>query len=359
MSAKICSNCLKVSAVLIFLLFFQFADAQLNKIPEGLMSFPAIDKKLDDAKKDLGGFVSALVWKDGKIIYQKNIGTDFNTKTQVPVAAVSEWLTAALVMSFVDQGKISLGDKVSTYLPFFSKYSKGYITIKDCLAHLTGIESEPVRLSNLFGRKKYASLQEEVEEYAAKKEIQSNPGLEFRFSNIGYAIAGRVLEVITKRSFEQLMQERITRPLMMRNTSFSSFGAVNPAAGGMSTAYDLTNFLSMLLNKGSFNGKTILSEKAVTDMQTIYTTPAMIKYAPKAGEGYNYGLGNWIVEANENNIGTVLAVPGLAGTWTMIDKCRGYSLVIVTKGDLGDEKRNLWMEIKSMLDAQLPSVNCK
>lgn len=323
------------------------------------MSFPDIDKKLDDSKKELGGFVSALVWKDGKIIYQKSIGIDFNMKTQVPISHASQWLTAALVMTFVDQGKLSLGDKVSTYLPFFTKYSKGYITIKDCLAHLTGIESQPVKTSNLIDNKKFASLQEQVEDYAAKKEIESNPGLEFRYGNTGFNILGRVLEVITKRSFDQLMQERITRPMMMRGTNFSSFGAVSPAAGALSSALDYTTFLGMILNKGMFNGKRILSEKAITDMQTICTTPAMIKYAPDAGKGYNYGFGEWIIEADENNIGTVLACPGLAGTWAMIDKCRGYSLVIMTKGELSEEKRSLYLAIKSMLDGQLAAVNCK
>lgn len=350
MSEKNRSNCLKVSTVLIFLLFFQFANAQTD--------FSAVDKKLEAAKKELGGYVSAMIYKDGKVIYQKNIGNEFNTKTQVPIANACQWLTAALVMSFVDQGKISLDDKVSKYLPFFSKYSKGYITIKDCLAHLTGIESEPVRLLNLFGRKKYASLEEEVEEIAAKKEILSNPGLEFRYSNIGINIVGRVLEVVSKRSFEQLMQERITRPLMMRNTSFSSFAAINPSAGGVSTASDYMNFLSMILNKGMFNGKQILTEKSIMEMQTVRTTPAMIKYAPKAGEGYSYGLGEWILETDGNGSGTVLASPGMSGTWPMIDRCRGYALIVLTKGDLNEEKKNIYMDLKASIDEKIAST-CK
>ncbi|MFK4985511.1 serine hydrolase domain-containing protein, partial [Klebsiella pneumoniae] len=89
--------------------------------------------------------ISVLVYREGKIIYEKNLG-DFNTKTQAPIASCSKWLTAALVMVLVDEGKLSLSDKVSKYLPIFAKYSKGYITIKDCLAHLTGIESEPIKL---------------------------------------------------------------------------------------------------------------------------------------------------------------------------------------------------------------------
>lgn len=350
MSVKPGLNCAKGSAVLIFMLFFQAAIAQPD--------FSEVDRKLEASKKELGGNVVTLIYKDGKIIYQKALGTDFNLKTQAPIASCSKWLTAALVMSFVDQGKLSLDDKVSKYIPIFTKYSKGYITIKDCLAHLTGIESEPIRLANLLGRKKYASLEEEVNDFASKKEIQSNPGLEFRYSGIGLNIAGRVLEVLTKRSFEQLMQERITRPLMMRNTSFASFNAVNPSGGAVSTASDYMNFLSMLLNKGMFNGKIILSEKAVEDMNMVRTTPAMIKYAPKAAEGFNYGFGEWILQADENGNGTVVASPGLFGTWPMIDKCRGYACIFFTKGLLGEERKDIYLDIKKSIDDQLAS-SCK
>ena len=350
MSAKFKLYCAKVSAALIFMLFFQSAMAQPD--------FSEVDRKLESAKKELGDKVVALIYKDGKIIYQKAIGTEFNAKTQAPIASCSKWLTAALVMSFVDQGKLSLDDKVSKFIPIFSKYSKGYITIRDCLAHLTGIESEPIKLINIFGRKKFATLEEEVDDFASKKEIQSNPGLEFRYSGIGLNIAGRVLEVLTKRSFEQLMQERITRPLMMRNTSFASFNAVNPSGGAVSTASDYMNFLSMILNKGMFNGKQILSEKAIIAMQTVRTTSSMIKYAPKAAEGFNYGFGEWILEADENGVGNVVASPGLFGTWPMVDKCRGYACIFFTKGLLGEEKKDVYMDIKKTIDEQLPST-CK
>ncbi|MEO7530003.1 MAG: serine hydrolase [Sediminibacterium sp.] len=357
MSVNNRSICLKVTTALIFLLFLQFAIAQ-RKLVQIESKFPEVDTKLEAAKKELGGNVVALVYKDGNIIYQKAIGTDFTTKTQAPIANACQWLTAALVMSFVDQGKLSLDDKVSKYIPAFTKFSKGFITIKDCLAHLTGIESEPARLMNLFGRKKYTTLEEEVDEFASKKEIQSNPGLEFRYSNIGLNIVGRVLEVMTRRSFEQLMQERITRPLMMRNTSFASFSAINPTSGAVSTPSDYMNFLSMILNKGMFNGKQILSEQAITEMQTIRTTPAMMKYSPKPTEGYSYGLGQWIVEADEKGVGTVLTSPGLAGTWPMIDKCRGYALLIFTKGDLNEEKKTIYMDIKAAIDGKIAST-CK
>ncbi|WP_354693006.1 serine hydrolase, partial [Escherichia coli] len=68
-------------------------------------------------------------------------------------------------------------------------------------------------LKAIFERRKYKYLEEEVKDFASKKDITANDGLEISYSNVGMNIAGRILEVITLRSFEQLMQERITRPL--------------------------------------------------------------------------------------------------------------------------------------------------
>lgn len=93
-------------------------------------------------------------------------------------------------------------------------------------------------------------------------------------------------------------------------------------------------------------------------MQTVRTTPAMIKYAPKAAQGYNYGLGEWILEADENGQGTVVASPGLFGTWPMVDHCRGYACIFFTKGLLGEERKEIYMDMKRSIDAQLAS-NCK
>lgn len=349
MSRNIILTCVKVSLFTTCLLIFQAGFAQYN--------FTETNIKIDSYKKQFDGNISVLVYREGKIIYEKNLG-DFNTKTQAPIASCSKWLTAALVMVLVDEGKLSLTDKVSKYLPIFSKYSKGYITIKDCLAHLTGIESEPIKLSTLLQRARFNSLEEEVDNFASKKEIVANPGLEFRYGNIGLNIAGRIIEVVSKKSFEQVMQEKILRPLQMRNTSFSSFNAVNPSGGAISTAADYMNFLSMILDKGIFKGKRILSEQSISLMQTAQTNSSMIKYAPKAAQGYNYGFGEWILETDEQGVSTVVASPGLFGTWPMIDKCRNYACIFFTKGLLGEEKRDVYLDIKKTIDAQI-IANCK
>lgn len=350
MSVFSLSNCVKVSAVFIMLLFFQSVQAQ------GVYS--GIDQQLESAQKAFDGNVAVMIYANNKIVYQKAFGKEFNVKTQVPIGASSQWLTAALVMSYVDQGKVSLDDKVSKYIPIFNKYMKGYITLRDCLAQLTGIRADPSHNVNNFRKKKYASLEEEVADFAARREIESNPSLQFRYSNVGYSIAARVIEIVTRRSFEQLMQEKITRPLMMRNTSFSSFNAPDPSFGAVSTASDYMNFLQMILNKGIFNGKRILSEQSVAEMENLHTTPDMIKYAPKIMEENSYGFGEWILKTDTDGKASVIASPGFEGTWPLIDRCHNYACIFVTKGNLKEEPTEIYSDIKKTIDAQLPNT-CK
>jgi CubicO group peptidase (beta-lactamase class C family) len=226
------------------------------------------------------------------------------------------------------------------------------------LSHLTGIASEPIKLSSILQRNRFSNLEEEVVDFASKKEIESNPGIEFRYSNIGLNIAGRVAEIVSKKGFDQLMQEKLLRPLQMRNTSFSSLNAVNPSGGALSTANDYMNFLTMLLNKGMFNGKRILSEQAIALMYTTQTNGPMIKYAPKVAAGWNYGLGVWIQETDVNGVATVVSSPGLFGTWPLIDQCRGYSFILFTKELISVDKRDLYLQIKAIIDQQIVA-NCK
>ena len=347
MSDKNTSTCLKVSYIMAFMLFFQVSKAQLN--------FTELGAKLEASKAELGGKAVLLVYKDGKIVFEKNVG-EFTPKTQAPIAASTQWLTAALVMSYVDEGKLSLDDKVSKFLPIFSKYSKGYITIRDCITHLTGVEGPSIgSIKDMSNSKKFSSLDELVNDIASSKEILSNPGLVFRFNNIGFTIAARVLEVLNRRGFEQMMAERITRPLLMRSTNFFSYTVINPAGGAQSSAYDYMNFLSMLLNGGVFNGKRILSEAAIETMSKASSTQGMVKETPAILEGKNYAVGQWILGTDENGKTTTVACPGLFGTWPLIDYCRKYAFLIFTPGEAAAEKKELMASFKAIIDNQIVS----
>ncbi|WP_205513346.1 serine hydrolase domain-containing protein [Longitalea arenae] len=342
MSLKTKSICLSCSLLTLFLLIFQFSIAQSD--------FSQVDALLKKNQKLLGNDLVALVYKDGKLIYTKELG-EFNAKTPAPIASASKWLTAALVMIFVDEGKLDLDAPVSKYLPVFDKYMKSYVTIRQCLAHTTGIENDKGSLLKIMQRSKYMNLEEEVNAFAAK-EISNNAGTEFHYGTIGLNVAGRVLEVIAKKPFDRLIQEKLLRPLKMRATSFMNENgyAPNPSGGARSTANDYMNFLSMILNKGMFEGKRILSEKAIEEMQKPQFTNLPVKYTPKVAEGYHYGLGEWIQEEDANGNSTVVSSPGLFGTWPYIDKCRNYAAIVFVKSLLGEQKKELVMQFKNAVD---------
>ena len=340
------SICMKVISALLFLLFLQPVFGQYN--------WTELDKELEAKQKLLGNNVVVMIWKDS-LVYQKEMG-GFNAKTQAPIASCSKWLTAALVMQFVDEGKLSLDDEVVKYIPEFEKYFKSYITVRNCLSHMTGIDDEGRFLKKLLQRRKFKSLEEEVNSFAAR-DIRANTGTDFWYGNVGLNIVGRVLEVISRRKFDVLIRSKLFYPLGMRKTTFTDLNgmAVNPSGGAKSIAEDYMKFLEMLLNKGKYNGKQILSEESVNEMMKLRTTPDMIKYAPQSAEGYGYASGAWIIEHDKDGNGLVVASPGLFGTWPMIDYCRGYAYIVFVKNLLGEERAEAHLEIKKIIDQQISS----
>lgn len=356
MSHKVNSICRKSSILFIFLLLFQAAIGQYD--------FSEAEAILEKNRKALSNDVVMLIWKDGKMVYAKDIKkgeTGFNAKIPAPIASCSKWLTAALVMTFVDAGKISLDDPISKYLPFYEKYMKGYITIRQCLSHTTGIEDEGTFLKKITQRGKFNSLEEEVNSFASKRDISANPGQQFWYGNVGLNIAGRILEIVGKKSFDRLIMERLFRPLKMKNSTFTNENynaAVNPSGGAKSTANDYMNFLCMILNKGMFEGKRFLSEESIAEMIKIQSKDAVVKYTPVVSSGYPYGLGCWIQEMDGSGNATVISSPGLFGTWPMVDYCRGYACIIFVKTLLNEQRKEIYLGIKEAIDQQIAS-QCK
>ncbi len=347
MSYKSLLICLKCSLLGSFLLFLQPVRAQYN--------WTELTADLEKNQKLLGNDLVMMLWKkDDTLIYKKEMGF-FNSKTQVPIASASKWLTAALVMQFVDEGKLSLEDKVVQWLPEYEKYFKKYITIRQCLSHMTGIDDDGKQLRRLLQRKKYNSLEEEVNAFAAR-EIRVNAGEDFWYGNIGLNIAARVVEIVSKKRFEVIIKQKLFNPLEMRRTNFSSTDGspVNPSGGAQSTGEDYMKFLQMLLDNGKYKGKQILSEESVALMKTLQTTPAVMKYVPEAAKGYGYGLGSWVLEETDGKA-AALASPGLFGTWPMVDFCRGYAYLVVVKSVLGDAKAAIHKNLKTIIDEQIKS----
>ena len=294
LSYKPTCSCRLFSLFCFCLLFWLSPMAQPSKTPPS--PAPAVDAFLIANQKLFGNDVIAMAYKDDKLVYKKELEKeigDFNASVQVPAGVASQWLVAAAVMAYVDEGKISLDDKVSKYIPIFAKYMKTYITIRNCLSFTTGIRADPPGPLKLLQKSNYPDLETEVDAFASKREIETNPGTEIYFSQIGPDIAARVLEVITKKTFDRVVQDKILRPCKMRATSFTNDNGVtsNAADGAITTAGDYINFLAMLLNKGTFNGKQVLSEKSVAEMETIQFSRLPVKYMPREAAGFKTGPG--------------------------------------------------------------------
>ncbi len=333
MSYKCCSNCLKFIFIGTLLLLLHDLRAQPDTA--------SLSRMLGQKKALFGGRVAVLIWKD-TIAYQRAFGEDFNLNTQDNIGCSSAWLTAAVAMTFVDQGKLSLDDKVSKYLPIFASYAKKYLTIRHCLANVTGLQPDKGGIEKFFQRKKFESLEEEVNAYASGREIVNNPGEVFNYNQIGTNIVARVLEIVGKRTFDRLAQERIFRPCGMKRTSFMSDEAVNPFSGAVSTPADFLKFLVMLKNKGTINGKKVLSEAAVNEMEKIQTGTAKIGFVPKLAEGSSYGLGNWIRDG-------IFYCPGLTACWPYINSSKKYACLIF--GTPKDKEKNVYAEIVNYVEA--------
>jgi len=359
MSLKIRFYCLKFSIFIVSLLIFQTLNAQVKaKTLTPKFGLEELDKVLEEKQDLLGKDYVVLIWKkDDTLVYKKEVG-EYKSKTIAPIASCSKWLTAALVMQFVDEGKISLDDPIVKYVPDFEKYMKKYVTIRQCLSHMTGIADDDKFLKKILQRKKFESLEEEANSFAAR-EIRANAGTDFWYGNIGLNLAARVLEVVSKRKFDVLIKQKLFTPLQMRQTTFTELdgGLYNPSGGARSTADDYMKFLVMLMNKGKYNGKQILSEESVNEMMKIQTANVPKRYVPKAAEGFNYALGSWVVEEKDGNA-TALASPGLFGTWPMVDFCHGYAYILFVKNFLGEERASAHLEIKALIDEKIKGV-CK
>ncbi|MFT4018449.1 MAG: serine hydrolase, partial [Agriterribacter sp.] len=254
--------------------------------------------------------------------------------------------------TYIEENKLTLDTRVNKLIPILAKYMKGYITLKQSLTHTTGLEGEKTGIGKLAPKMKFESLEEEMEHFAKKKEIVTNPGTEFYYSNVGMDIAGRMMEVISKKTFDRIIAEKILRPLKMRNTTFFNDNmSVNPSTSAQTTANDYINFLAMLLNNGTFEGKKILSDKAIEALSTPQFPELPVKYTPKGTEGLHYSFGAWLME-EEAGKGTVIASPSLGGSWPFIDRKNNYAAILLVKPSNNDNKE-MYIKFKAAVDEAL------
>ncbi len=314
------------------------------------------------ADKQIPG-ASGLIARHGRIAYQETFGMadmeagkPMRMDTIHRIYSMSKPITSVALMMLYEEGKFQLNDPVAKYLPEFAKMRVGVeekdpqtgepvlktvpakrpITVRDLLRHTAGLTygvfgdtlvDREYRKARILGQMNLADFVTDL----AKIPLQYEPGTRWHYS-VSVDVQGRLIEVLSGKSFDQFLQERIFTPLEMNDTGFivpaskkdrlaklytitkegrlqpiktcstreecyegfpnsvpdflHSMGMQSGGGGLTSTAYDYLRFCQMLLNKGEYEGKRLLSRKTVELMSSdnLGSIPGM-------GPGVGFGLG--------------------------------------------------------------------
>lgn len=265
-----------------------------------------------------------IVVREDKVLIDNFYGS-MNSDSVVYVASTGKWLVAATIAAVVDEGLMSWNDEVSKWLPEFADI-KGKATLRQLLSHTSGF---PDYQPQWAPRDDYQTLEESVA-HIVELPADTVPGAVFHYGGLSMQVAGRMAELATGKDWETLFQEKIAKPLGMKNTHFTPVDLAeghSPMLGGglRTTLHDYAAFLRMFFNTGKFNGKQILSEAAIFDMQADQIGKAKIakhefveRVRAESHTGI-YGLGLWREELDSNGNIELISSPGWAGAYPWID----------------------------------------
>jgi CubicO group peptidase (beta-lactamase class C family) len=296
------------------------------------------------------------------------------------IASMTKPITAVGIMILADEGKLTVNDPVEKHLPEFRgqmlvaertpdqltlKRPKRPITLHDLLTHTSGLPNYPAGLSDLY-RKRNRTLAESTL-VMSQRPLEFEPGSRWSYCNSGIDVLGRVIEVVSGKSFEDFLAQRVFEPLGMKDTTFrpskkqlrrlaglyrrkdeklvlapdTLIGRPEeirhpiPAGGLYSTGADQAKFYRMMLNNGTLDGKGILSETAVSQLIRVQTGELKCGFTP----GMSHGLGFAVVRKPEG-VTTMLSPGsfghgGAFGTQSWADPKRGvFFILLIQRSDL-------------------------
>ncbi len=333
----------------------------------------AVDQLMKDSVSAVSGFgggYSLVIYKDGKIIYDKSYaapGKTYSSDKVVPIASASKWLSAGVIMALVDQGKLSLNDSAGKFIPYFTGF-KPRMTVRQLFSHTSGLGGDGENDTILS--KKNITLDSSVQEIA-RVPLFFQPGNGMYYGGFGMQAAGRIAEIVSGIDlpsgliFDTLFARTITRPLGMTKTNYDGLGATdNPRLSGsiQSSALEYLQYLKMLLNQGVLDGKQILSAAAVNEMLKDQTNNAVIYYSPYmfyTHLGVNaqtrYGIGNWREAVDSLGNAVESSSQGRFGFSPWIDRKRNLAGVLSVFSEL-DAVMPTYLEMKRRIRAAIDST---
>jgi CubicO group peptidase (beta-lactamase class C family) len=314
--------------------------------------------------------LTAIVARRGKIVYYKATGFDDTEKKTLlekdaifRIASQTKAITSVAVMMLWEEGRISLNDPVSLFLPEFgnphlvstfnkkdssytSRPAKRQVTIHDLLTHTSGycypgnggdeVNATYVKNKVVNGVPSHISTLKEEMQKIATVPLVHEPGEKFTYG-LSSDILGYLVETVSGQSLDNFFRNRIFEPLGMKDTYFRlpkekegrlmflyepgkngsgivkstgeykdypvRDGVYYSGGGGLSsTAMDYAIFQQMLLNEGEYNGVRLLGRKTIQMMRSN-----------QIGE---LGAGSIFLPASTDKFGLgfeVISLPGSAG----------------------------------------------
>lgn len=257
------------------------------------------------------GMAVAMV-KDNRVIYARGFGVKklgsgakVDEKTVFQIGSISKSFTSALVSSLVDEGKFSWKDKIKHCLPHFRLHDSAAtaaFTIADLMSQCSGLPPHSGRLLPFLGYDRDYIIN-------AIRYIKptGNFGVDYAYQNNLFLVAADLIERYTGKSWCQNLSRRILNPLEMKATTtnyecYRNSGNVAlghyysnsevdgpvtpiplnwpyyywldtyaPAGGINSNIIDMAKWLILQINRGSYNGKQVISPENITFMHTPKT----------------------------------------------------------------------------------------
>ncbi len=268
----------------------------------------------------LTGAVWSIV-KDGEIFTDswgiKNMDkqTKLTPEDLVNVGSVTKTVLATGILLLVTEDKLSLDTPVEEILPEI-KFENAWdtpVTVRHLMDHTSGLEN--LRLWQLFSQNVTAStpLINTFSKYPDVLKLNTKPGTQFSYSNMGYTLLGMVIENISGERYEDYLDDNLLAPLGMVYSTLHFVEQVGqqanpdlamghldnaktqsalplflrPAAQFTTNAEDMGLFLQFLLRGGMNDGKQLVSRELIESMGKVSGTDAALNGLHK---GYSLGL---------------------------------------------------------------------
>jgi CubicO group peptidase (beta-lactamase class C family) len=344
--------------------------------------FAPLDAFLEQALPRVGG-LGLEVYQDGKLIYRRTLGEvspigrigtatatlgPWTPSSVVPIASATKWWSAAVLMSLVDEELLRLDDTAKTYLPQFEG-AHGEMTIRQMFSHTSGLPGEPAT-----DRDRSITLAEAADRIA-QIPLLAPPGTHFHYGNNGMQAAGRIVEIVTGKSWAENFRTRIAEPLGLKVTDYDAFGPTeNPMVGGSvrTSLEEFGTFVRMIAAGGVHQGRRILSEAAVEEMLSNQHPDLPISRHPYASLDFvkpglakiHYGIGVWLEEFDPaTGDGIVITSGGAFGASPFLDRRRGIAGVYLPfsrsmkqspNGDPYNDATRVYFEMEQVLGRIVP-----